>query len=212
MFRTNKTAKRPSKKGGPITPVTASATAAATASAATASASASAAEVLIDLNTLVAAEPTTNEAVADAATAEMVATAATAAAATAATAATATAVVDKTTSESRLFALLDAESKAAVHKPWLRLERGLRMRLLRAFVERQKDLTAVEKPELLAALVDALDKKLLNSKSQITYSPEMGDIVEINALKIIGSSRKIFRIEPPNRTTKKAQRKGSESD
>ena len=203
MFRT-KTAKRPNKKGGgPITPgapTVHTVPTAPTAPTVAAAAAPSVPDMLIDLNTLV---PEVSGEVAP-----VVQETASAPASAPASA------VDKTTSESRLFALLDAESQAAVHKPWLRLERGLRMRLLRAFVERQKDLTAVEKPELLAALVDALDKKLLNSKSQITYSPETGDIVEINALKTLGggTSKKIFRIEPPNRSTKKAQRKGSESD
>jgi hypothetical protein len=212
MFRT-KTAKRPNKKGGgPITPgaptlhtVPTAPTAPTVAAAVAAVAAApSVPDMLIDLNTLV---PEVSGELASVVQEVVLASAP-------ASAGAAAAAVDKTTSESRLFALLDAESQAAVHKPWLRLERGLRMRLLRAFVERQKDLTAVEKPELLAALVDALDKKLLNSKSQITYSPETGDIIEINALKTIvsGTSKKIFRIEPPNRSTKKAQRKGSESD
>lgn len=206
MFRT-KTAKRPNKKGGPITPVTAPTIQS---------------DVLIDLSKLpeesgaTATAAPTVPADATAATVPTLSTAPTVPTALTVPTVPTGQVIDKSTSESRLFALLDAESKAAVHKPWLRLERGLRMRLLRAFVEMQKDLTAVEKPELLAALVDALDKKLLNSKSQITYNPETGDIVEINALKIISggsnSSKKIFRIEPPNRTTKKAQRKGSESD
>jgi hypothetical protein len=34
--------------------------------------------------------------------------------------------------ENALSALLDAESKSAVHRPWLRLERGLRRLLIRA--------------------------------------------------------------------------------
>jgi len=113
--------------------------------------------------------------------------------------------------ETMLTALLDAESKSAVHRPWLRLERGLRMRLLRAYVEKQKELSVSERVDLLNALVDALDKKLLNSKSQITYNSDIGEIVEINSLKIIRPSEgKItFRIEPPNRGTKKARRTGS---
>jgi len=118
--------------------------------------------------------------------------------------------------ESMLSALLDAESKAAVHRPWLRLERGLRMRLLRAYVERQTELSQQERVDLLLALVDALDKKLLNSKSQITYNTDTGDISEINALKIIKpiAGKTVFRIEPPNRTTKKVRRvsTGSDSD
>jgi hypothetical protein len=118
------------------------------------------------------------------------------------------------TTESMLSALLDAESKNAVHRPWLRLERGLRMRLLRAYVEKQKELSVSERVDLLQALVEALDKKLLNSKSQITYNQETGDIVEINALKIIrpAEGKVTYRIEPPNRGTKKAGRKGTESD
>jgi len=116
--------------------------------------------------------------------------------------------------ESMLNDLLNAESAAAVHRPWLRLERGLRMRLLRAYVEKQKDLAPGEKVDLLAALIEALDRKLLNSKSQITYNQEAGDIIEINALKIIRPSEgKIsFRIEPPNRGTKKAGRAHPDSD
>lgn len=118
--------------------------------------------------------------------------------------------------ETMLSALLDAESKSAVHRPWLRLERGLRMRLLRAYVERQVELSKQERADLLITLVEALDKKLLNSKSQITYNTETGDISEINALKVIKLSEEktVFRIEPPNRSTKKARRvsNGSESD
>jgi hypothetical protein len=116
--------------------------------------------------------------------------------------------------ETFFSALLDAESKSAVHKPWLRLERGLRMRLLRTYVEKRGDISAQERVDLLAALVEALDKKLLNSKSQITYNTDTGEIVEINALKIINpvNNKKVFRIEPPNRSTKKVRRQTSGSD
>jgi len=116
--------------------------------------------------------------------------------------------------ENMLSVLLDAESKAAVHRPWLRLERGLRMRLLRAFVEKYKDYTTIERSELLAALVDALDKKSLNSKSQITYNQEIGEISEINSLKITRNTagKLVFRIEAPNRGTKKARRPAVGSD
>ena len=110
--------------------------------------------------------------------------------------------------EHALSALLDAESKSAVHKPWLRLERGLRMRLLRAYVDKQTELATAERVDLLLALVEALDRKMLNSKSQITYNQEHGEIAEINALKIIrpAEGKVVFRIEPPNRSTKKARR------
>ena len=117
------------------------------------------------------------------------------------------------TTESMLSALLDAESKNAVHRPWLRLERGVRMRLLRAFVEKQKDLSGGERVELLASLVEALDKKLLNSKSQINYNQDTGEITDINSLKMTKTAGKmIFRVEPPNRSTKKAKRTSAASD
>ena len=122
-------------------------------------------------------------------------------------------VKQEITTESMLSALLDAESKNAVHKPWLRLERGVRMRLLRAFVEKQKDLSVSERVELLAALVEALDKKLLNSKSQISYNHEVGEITDIHSLKITKTGNKIlFRVEPPNRNTKKVKRSLNASD
>ena len=120
------------------------------------------------------------------------------------------------TTESMLLALLDAESKNAVHRPWLRLERGIRMRLLRSYVDKKVELTQAERVDLLATLVDALDKKLLNSKSQITYNEKSGEIVEIHSLKITKglSGKTIYRVEPPNRNTKKAKRHtaGSDSD
>jgi len=118
------------------------------------------------------------------------------------------------TTESMLTALLDAESKNAVHRPWLRLERGIRMRLLRSFVDKKVELTQAERVELLATLVDALDKKLLNSKSQISYNEKSGEIIEIHSLKITKglTGKTIYRVEPPNRNTKKAKRHTAGSD
>lgn len=121
------------------------------------------------------------------------------------------------TTESMLNALLDAESKNAVHRPWLRLERGIRMRLLRSYVDKKTELTQSERVDLLAILVDALDKKLLNSKSQISYNEKSGEIVDIHSLKITKGTgnpigKTIYRVEPPNRNTKKAKRQTAGSD
>jgi len=114
--------------------------------------------------------------------------------------------------ESMLSALLDAESKTSSALPWLRLDRGFRMKLLRAYIEKLTDYSIVERGEILAALVEALDKKLLNSKSQISYEPTKG-ITEIHSLKITRTSTKlIIRVEPPNRNTKKAKRHANDSD
>jgi hypothetical protein len=114
--------------------------------------------------------------------------------------------------ESMLSALLDAESKSSSALPWLRLDRGFRMKLLRAYIEKLTDYSVVERSEILAALVEALDKKLLNSKSQISYDPVKG-ITEIHSLKITrGANKLIIRVEPPNRNTKKAKRHANDSD
>ena len=126
-------------------------------------------------------------------------------------------VKQELTTETMLNALLDAESKNAVHRPWLRLERGIRMRLLRSFVDKRVELTQGERVDLLATLVDALDKKLLNSKSQITYNEKTGEIVDIHSLKITKGTgnpvgKTIYRVEPPNRNTKKAKRQTAGSD
>lgn len=88
------------------------------------------------------------------------------------------------------------------------------MRLMRAYVDKQTELSQPERVDMLFALVEALDRKMLNSKSQITYNQEAGEIVEINALKIIrpAEGKITFRIEPPNRSTKKARRPSSDED
>jgi hypothetical protein len=118
------------------------------------------------------------------------------------------------TTESMLSALHSAESKTAAQRPWLRLERGVRMKLLRSFTDKKADLTSAERSELLQTLVDALDKRLLNSKSQITYSSETGEISEINALKITKSSsgKLLFKIDSPSKATKKAKRHSGSDD
>jgi len=114
--------------------------------------------------------------------------------------------------ESMLSALLDAESRNNSTAPWLRLDRGYRMKLLRSYIEKLPDYSASERVEILAAVVEALDKKLLNSKSQISYDPAKG-ITDINSLKISrGPNKLIVRVDPPNRATKKAKRQSSDNE
>lgn len=78
----------------------------------------------------------------------------------------------------------EAESFAATNtRPWLRLERGIRLQKLRAFAESYPGLTAQEKDNLNKMLVKANDSKLLNTKQQIVY--ENGKILNIRGLKTI---------------------------
>jgi len=109
--------------------------------------------------------------------------------------------------ESMLSALLDADSKTNTTLPWLRVDRGVRIKLLRAYVEKMTDYTQAERNDIVVALVEALDKKQLNSKSQVSYEPEKG-ITDVSCLKLSkgAGNNLIIRIEPANRNTKKAKR------
>ena len=68
--------------------------------------------------------------------------------------------------------MLNAESTAAYKRPWHRLDRGLRLNRLRAFVETlasSRGLTPPEQASLLQLLTRALDRKILNSKTSVTF-------------------------------------------
>jgi hypothetical protein len=81
--------------------------------------------------------------------------------------------------------LIQTEAAAALKRPWHRLERGLRLNRLRAFVDdlgAKRGLKDGEKAALLALLTKALDKKMLNSKTAIEYDPDTEMIKEIKPL------------------------------
>ena len=108
------------------------------------------------------------------------------------------AAIDKSIS-----AFFDAESAATLlTKPWLRLERGLRLKKYRAFTETFPGLTGEERTALYDFLVRANDAKQLNTKSVIQY--EGGVITAIKGLKIIRtgdpSVPAVFKIEMGRQT------------
>jgi hypothetical protein len=81
--------------------------------------------------------------------------------------------------------MIAAEADSAFKKPWHRLERGLRMNRIRAFVEDlalKRGFKESEKQSLLALLMKSLDKKHLNSKTSVEYDPEEEMIKEIKPL------------------------------
>lgn len=81
--------------------------------------------------------------------------------------------------------MIAVEAGGAFKKPWHRLERGLRMNRIRAFVEDlsgKRGFKASEKQSLLSLLMKSLDKKLLNSKTSVEYDPEEEMIKEIKPL------------------------------
>jgi hypothetical protein len=103
----------------------------------------------------------------------------------------------------RMTNFFEAESVAAsTTKPWLRLERGLRLQKLRTFAEAYPGLTAEEKENLCKTLAKANDAKLLNTKQQIVY--ENGKILNIRGLKVVRSGDvSSFKIEVHRQTKKR---------
>ena len=86
--------------------------------------------------------------------------------------------------ERQMTDLFAAEAAAvSLTKPWLRLERGIRMQKLRSFSDNFEGLTSDDTDNLYKYLVRATDTKLLNTKQQIQY--EQGNIQSIKGLKII---------------------------
>jgi hypothetical protein len=103
----------------------------------------------------------------------------------------------------RMTNFFEAESVAAsTTKPWLRLERGLRLQKLRTFAEAYPGLTLDEKETLCKTLAKANDAKLLNTKQQIVY--ENGKILSIRGLKVVRSGDVCsFKIEVHRQTKKR---------
>ncbi len=100
--------------------------------------------------------------------------------------------------EKNMTNFFEAESSAvSLTKPWLRLERGLRLQKYRSYAEVYPGLSADEKEGLYKMLVKANDAKLLNTKQQIQY--ENGKIVSVKGLKVIRSgdpeAPAVFKIE-----------------
>ncbi len=114
--------------------------------------------------------------------------------------------------EKSMTTFFDAESAHALHKPWLRLERGLRLQRFRAFADVYPGLSDVEKDTLYRTLVKANDAKLLNTKQQIQY--ENGNILAVKGLKMVrvGDASATFKIEVVRPTKRKGKEEEKEDD
>ncbi len=125
------------------------------------------------------------------------------------TGSTASAPAAPGTMDTAMTSFFTAESASAFLKPWLRLERGLRLQRFRAFAEEYPELTADEREGLYKALVKFNDAKVLNTKQQIQY--EEGKIVGIRGLKVIrGDSGTVFKIDASRPTKRKGHKEDSE--
>lgn len=121
--------------------------------------------------------------------------------------------VDAKTLDPGFFSFLQAETNSALKKPWLRLERGIRIQKFRQFAENysndadtdKRKLTTSEKDILIKYLLNANDAKLLNSKQSVLYDCDEGLIKDIKGLKMIRSDDAIsFKIEA-SRPTKRSK-------
>jgi len=104
-----------------------------------------------------------------------------------------------------LVSFLTTESATALKRPWLRLERGVRLQKFRAFAETFPEMiTPSDKDILYRSLVSANDAKLLNSKQQVVYDSEKGIILDIKGLRIsrIGEAPPTIKIEAARPTKK----------
>jgi len=109
------------------------------------------------------------------------------------------------TMERNVNSYFEAESASVLlSKPWLRLERGLRLQKYRIFANAYPGLNEEEQEALYKVLVKANDAKpsLLNTKQQISY--ENGVILAIKGLKMIrnGINTATFKIEVVRPTKK----------
>jgi hypothetical protein len=111
--------------------------------------------------------------------------------------------------DKNINSFLNAEFASAFLRPWLRLERGLRLQKFRAFADEYPGLNAEEKEALYKVLVKANDARALNTKQQITY--EDGKILSIRGLRMtrVGDAPATFKIDTT--VTRAATKKKSSS-
>lgn len=84
-----------------------------------------------------------------------------------------------------LEAYLEKESMNAFKRPWHKLEAGLRLNRLRLFVDdmaKQRGLKEEEKASLMKLLSRAMERKILTSKTAVSYDVETERITEIKPL------------------------------
>jgi hypothetical protein len=88
-------------------------------------------------------------------------------------------------SQDEFQSFLNSNAEEAFNKPWHKLERGLRLNRLRAFMDAEKaraNYTEDETKQLNAAIMKAFDKKMLNTKNVVVYNEKTAQIEEIKGL------------------------------
>ena len=111
--------------------------------------------------------------------------------------------------EDSLDALFAAESLTNFQQPWQKLDRGSRLDRLRKFVTTYPDLTPAERASLLAAVLQAVELRQLNTKVAVEYDPVAAQIITIRGLRerTAPSGLRTFRIDAlPVRTAQKTRK------
>jgi hypothetical protein len=88
-------------------------------------------------------------------------------------------------SQDTFQSFLNSNAEEAFNRPWHKLERGLRLNRLRAFVDAEKiraNYNEDEAKQLNAVIIKAFDKKMLNTKNVVIYNENTAQIEEIKGL------------------------------
>jgi hypothetical protein len=108
--------------------------------------------------------------------------------------------------EKGMEAFFSIENKNTLKKPWLKLDRALKIDRLRAYAD-SYDATPDERQRLSQCLLSSLDRGLLKSRQIVSYNTETCKIDEIKGLTSIttdGGLRQ-FKVELPRATKRRTR-------
>jgi hypothetical protein len=108
--------------------------------------------------------------------------------------------------EKGMDAFFTSENKNTLKRPWIKLDRALKIDRLRAFANEYKDVTVEEKSRLTQCLLSALDRGLLKTRLIINYNTETCKIDEIKGLSSqITDTGRSFKVELPRATKRRSR-------
>jgi len=108
--------------------------------------------------------------------------------------------------EKGMEAFFSIENKNTLKKPWLKLDRALKIDRLKSFAEAY-DATVEEKQRLTQCLLSSLDRGLLKTRQIVSYNTETCKIDEIKGLTITTSEAGLrqFKVELPRATKRRTR-------
>jgi hypothetical protein len=108
--------------------------------------------------------------------------------------------------EKGMDAFFTSENKNTLKRPWIKLDRALRIDRLRTFANDYKDITAEEKTRLTQCLLSSLDRGLLKTRQIVNYNTETCKIDEIKGLIIQTTDTvRSFKVELPRATKRRTR-------